>query len=233
MRRVTIHQPSYLPWLGFFGKVLQADVLVFLDTVQFKKHEYQNRNRIRTANGWQWLTVPVLQHLSQSIAEVRINPRVAWSDKHCRAIHQHYGRAPYTKTWQADWQRLISQPWTHLSPLNIATTRWLLELLGIDVEVHLASELPPARAHKTARLVDLCRTLGATTYISGAQGKEYMDLSLWEGTGVEVVFHEYRHPVYTQVYPGFEPYMAVLDLLAVKAPREARACIASGNRNCP
>ena len=93
--RVTIHQPQFMPWLGYLDKIDQADLFVVLDSVQFKKNEWQNRNRIRTAQGWQWITVPVLHKFGQRLDEVRINQQRDWQGRHLRALEMHYGRAPY------------------------------------------------------------------------------------------------------------------------------------------
>ncbi|TLY18156.1 MAG: WbqC family protein [Nitrospirae bacterium] len=93
--RVTIHQPQFMPWLGYLDKIDRADLFVVLDSVQFKKNEWQNRNRIRTAQGWQWITVPVLHKFGQRLDEVRINQQRDWQSRHLRALEIHYGRAPY------------------------------------------------------------------------------------------------------------------------------------------
>jgi len=96
---ITIHQPQYLPWLGYFDKARQADVFILLDDVQFKKNEWQNRNRIRTAQGWQWLTVPVLHDFGAKINGIKINNKISWRANHQKAIELNYGKAPYFKEY--------------------------------------------------------------------------------------------------------------------------------------
>ena len=106
LMHVTIHQPQFLPWLGYLDKIDQADLFIALDSVQFKKNEWQNRNRIRTADGCQWVTVPVLHHFGQLVKDVRINQAVAWRSQHLRAIEMHYARAAIPRSLSAG----VAQP---------------------------------------------------------------------------------------------------------------------------
>jgi hypothetical protein len=215
--RVTIHQPQFLPWLGYLDKIDQADVFIMLDTVQFKKNEWQNRNRIRTAKGWQWLTVPVRQHFGQRIDEVRIIPTAAWKARHLRALEMHYARAPYRDRYLAQLRELYAAPWDKLSQLSKATVQWLLKAYGITTPVHSAAQYP-ARDEATDRLIDLCRTVGATRYLAGPGAEHYMDKPRFESSGIRLDIQVFRHPVYRQVYEPFEPNLSALDLLFMQGP---------------
>lgn len=215
--RVTIHQPQFLPWLGYLDKIDQADLFIVLDTVQFKKNEWQNRNRIRTAAGWQWLTVPVLQHFGQRIDDVLINPTAAWQAQHLRALDMHYARAPYRDRYVPELRELYEQSWTKLSELNRATIQWLLKAYGIATPVQSASEWN-ARAEPTDRLVDLCRAVGATAYLAGPGADGYMDKPRFEASGVRLEMQVFQHPRYCQVYEPFEPNLSALDLLLMQGP---------------
>jgi WbqC-like protein family len=215
--RVTIHQPQFLPWLGYLDKIDQADLFIVLDTVQFKKNEWQNRNRIRTATGWQWLTVPVLQHFGQRIEDVRINPTAAWQAQHLRALDMHYARAPYRDRYVSELRELYEQSWTKLSDLNRATIKWLLEAYGIATPVQSATEWN-ARDEPTDRLVDLCRAVGATCYLAGPGADGYMDKPRFEASGVQLEMQVFQHPRYRQVYEPFEPNLSALDLLLMQGP---------------
>ncbi len=215
--RVTIHQPQFLPWLGYLDKIDQADIFIVLDTVQFKKNEWQNRNRIRTAKGWQWLTVPVLQHFGQRIDEVLINPTAAWKAQHLRALDMHYARAPYRNRYLAQLRELYAAPWNKLSDLNMATVQWLLEAYGIITPVHRAADYP-ARDEPTDRLIDLCRAVGATQYLAGPGAEHYMDKPRFESSGVRLNLQVFQHPIYRQVYEPFEPNLSALDLLLMQGP---------------
>ena len=214
---VTIHQPQFLPWLGYLDKIDQADAFMMLDTVQFKKNEWQNRNRIRTAKGWQWLTVPVLQHFGQRIDEVLINPTAAWKAQHLRALDMHYARAPYRNRYLAQLRELYAAPWNKLSDLNEATVQWLLEAYGITTPVHRAADYA-ARDEPTDRLIDLCRAVGATQYLAGPGAEHYMDTPRFESSGVRLNLQVFHHPIYRQVYEPFEPNLSALDLLLMQGP---------------
>jgi WbqC-like protein family len=215
--RVTIHQPQFFPWLGYLDKIDQADLFIMLDTVQFKKNEWQNRNRVRTAKGWQWLTVPVLQHFGQRIDEVLINPTVTWKAQHLRALDMHYARAPYRNRYLAQLHDLYSAPWNKLSDLNKATVQWLLEAYGVTTPVHCAADYA-ARNEPTDRLIDLCQAVGATEYLAGPGAEHYMDKPRFESSGVRLDMQVFQHPIYRQVYEPFEPNLSALDLLLMQGP---------------
>ena len=215
--RVTIHQPQFLPWLGYLDKIDQADAFIMLDTVQFKRNEWQNRNRIRTAKGWQWLTVPVLQRFGQRIDEVLINPTAAWKGQHLRTLDMHYARAPYRDRYLAQLCELYSVTWNRLSDFNKATVQWLLDAYGITTPVHSAAEYE-AREEPTDRLIDLCRAVGATRYLAGPGADHYMDRPRFESSGVLLEIQVFQHPIYRQVYEPFESNLSALDLLLMQGP---------------
>lgn len=214
----AIHQPQYLPWVGYFDKVDQADVFVFLDNVQFKKNEWQNRNKIKTAQGWQWITVPVLHHHPQKIRDVQINHRQDWRRKHLRALEINYHPAPFFKDYIPFFRNLYKKEWTALAVLNRTVTEFLLEALGIRKPILLASRMT-LRDDPTDRLIDICKTVGADTYLTGMGGQNYLDLSRFEEANIKVVFQAFRPPVYPQLYGPFEPALSVVDLLFNGGPK--------------
>ena len=226
MTTLAAHQPQYLPWLGFFDKLARADVFVLLDNVQFKKNEWQNRNRIKTAAGWQWITVPVKHKFPQTIAEVGVNEAAPWRRKHRAALEANYGKAPYFDAIHRPIADLLDREWSHLAPLNLELIRSLASALGIETPTVLGSEVR-AREDPTLRLVDLCLELGADVYLSGAGGHEYLDAVAFESAGIEVRLQAYEHPTYPQLYGDFEPYMSVVDLL-MNCGRESASIIESG-----
>ena len=136
----TIHQPQYLPWLGYFDKVHRADVFVLLDTVQFKKNEWQNRNRICTPQGEQWLTVPVLHDFGQKINEVKVNNRENWTKAHLKALTLNYAKAPFFKDYIPLFEEAYTRRWERLVDINIYFIKQLIEVLGIQTKVIRASE---------------------------------------------------------------------------------------------
>ncbi len=234
--RVTIHQPQFLPWLGYLDKIDQADLFVILDTVQFKKNDWQNRNRIRTSQGHQWLTVPVFHKFGQRIDEVRIDESTDWRARHLRALHMHYARANFRDAYLEGLREVYRSATGHLMSLSLATIRWLLGSFGIKTPIRLASEMH-LRQEPTERLIDICRAVGATEYLAGAGATAYLNVDTFRASGVALEIQEFRHPVYPQCYSPFCSDMSAIDLLltcggeALERLREARSIPEPGVRS--
>jgi hypothetical protein len=209
--KVAIHQPQFLPWLGYLDKIDRADLFVVLDSVQFKKNEWQNRNRIRTAKGWQWVTVPVLHDFGQKIRDVRINQKTDWKARHLKAIEMHYARAPHREVGLTGLRDIYAQSWERLADLNLAVIKWLLEAFGITTPMRLSSDMT-LREEPTERLIDICRTVGATCYLAGEGAMGYMDFRAFEMAGIPVEVQKFHHPVYRQCYEPFLPALSAIDL---------------------
>ena len=214
---VTIHQPEHLPWLGFFDKARQADILVILDHVQYRKNYFQNRNRIRAHSGAVWLTVPVLTkgNSSQAINEVQINTQGSprWGEKYWVSLAQSYQRTPFWKDHEPFFKDLFSKHgWTYLADLNESIIRYLLDALSIYVKVVKSSTMDVGGASGDL-LLNICRQLNADIYLSGVSGKSYLNLDVFTGADIEVRFQEFHHPIYKQAYAPFIPCMSVIDLL--------------------
>lgn len=225
---VSVHQPQFMPWLGYFEKISQADHFVLLDTVQYKKNEWQNRNRIKTPNGWQWLTVPVSYKFPQKIFEVGVANKHNWQSAHQKGLQANYAKAPFYSEIMPFFERLFANKWDHLLALNVFIIQQLAKILGITTPIHLASELGNFPDAPDERLIEITRHLGGTTYLAGAGGKAYMDAEKWSKSGIEVRHQEYVHPVYPQLFGPFEYYMATLDLIFNCGPRSLS--ILTGNQ---
>ena len=210
---VAVHQPQYLPWLGYFAKIDRADAFVLLDTVQYKKNEWQNRNKIRNSQNWQWLTVPVKYKFPQLIKEVPINNNIDWKKDHLKSLEQNYGKTKYFKDYHDFFVDLYNRDWQYLGDLNVYVVKSLAQFLGIKTEFIIFSQEIKSEGKSTDRLVNICRDLKADTYLSGAGGKDYLEMEKFDKVGINVIFQEYQHPQYQQDCKGFEPYMAVVDLL--------------------
>jgi hypothetical protein len=213
MTIVAIHQPQFLPWLGYFDKLDRSDVFCLLDTVQYKKNEFQNRNRIKTVDGWQWLTVPVTYRFPQRIREVGVNQTVNWQRKHLQALKSNYSKAPFFETYYANFEELYQQSYDFLVQVNVACIQLLMELLGLERKLLLASSLQVDSEDSTLRLVKICQALGGDAYLSGKDGAKYMDLDTFHSHQIELVFQDFEHPEYSQCYGPFEPNLSVVDLL--------------------
>jgi len=213
MTVVAIHQPQYLPWLGYFDKLDRCDVFCLLDTVQYKKNEFQNRNRIKTAEGWQWLTVPVTYRFPQRIEEVGVNQTVDWQRKHLQALKTNYSKAPFFENYYASFEEFYQQSYELLTEVNVACIRFLMDLLGLKRKVVLASSLQVETDDPTLRLVKICQVLHGNAYLSGKDGANYMDPDTFHKHQLELVFQDFNHPEYPQCYGPFEPNLSVVDLL--------------------
>lgn len=212
---ISINQPAYLPWLGYFDRLAKSDVHVILDTVQFEKNSVTNRNKIRNATGWSWVTVPVStsgRFGDLPISKIEVDRKQTWARKHWQALKSNYGRTGHFEEHAVFFEALYAKQWPLLAPLLLETTRYLLDVLNVRPKLVMASELNPEGA-KSDLVLNICRALKATTYISGPFGRDYLDRDRFREAGIKIVFHDYRHPVYQQAFEGFEPYMSVIDLL--------------------
>lgn len=210
----TIHQPNYLPYLGFFEKAYNADIFVLYDTTQFKKNDWQNRNKLCTANGWQWISMPILHDFGQKIFEVKIKDPEKNLAKNWRSIKVIYGRAPFFKNYSPVYEEIYNSKNEYVADLNISIIKAAAEHLGLKTKFIRSSELPEITSTSTQALIDITNHVNADTYISGAEGINYLDMDLWNSTGLKIIFQKYTHPVYIQFNsPEFQPYMNILDLL--------------------
>ena len=228
---VSAHQPQYLPWLGYLDKMACCDVFCYLDDVQYKKNEWQNRNRIKTANGWQWLTVPVQFRFPEKICEVQPARGVYWQRKHLQAMVSNYGKAPYFSDIMKALQPLYESSWPNLAELNIAATEQLCNLLEIRPQKMLRSSQMTLRQEPNDRLIDICKSVGADTYLAGAGGGQYMNLERFAEQGVKVIFQNFHHPVYPQRFDGFISHLSSLDLLFNCGPDSIEILQNGGKRN--
>ena len=210
---VAVHQPQYLPWLGYFDKIRRADVFCYLDNVQYKKNDWQNRNRIKTAQGWQWLTVPVHYRYPQKICEVTINNTVKWKNKHRQALISNYNRAPYFKEFFELLEPVYLKDWELLCELNMHLIERLKDALKLDQQPTVKASDFDLSEDPTDRLIDICQVLKADTYLSGQDGVNYMNMERFEQRGIRVIVQDFKHPVYPQAFEGFQSHMSVVDLL--------------------
>ncbi|MDR7413418.1 MAG: WbqC family protein [Armatimonadota bacterium] len=227
---VAAHQPHYLPWLRYMAKAALADVFVLLDDAQYTKNGWQNRNRIKTADGWTYLTVPVHAHADSRILEVEVAGE-RWRTQHWKSLRTAYGRAPYFSSHAGFFESFYATPWERLVDLNLASLEYLRSALGIRTPFVRASSLGVAGGG-SERLVRICKELGATVYLSGAYAAgHHLDPLAFGGSGVALAVVEWECPTYRQCHPkaGFVPDLSVVDLLFNEGPR-ALAVLLGGAR---
>jgi len=211
---IAVHQPQYIPWLGYFHKIAQCDTFVILDNVQYKTREFQNRNRIRTDKGWMWLSVPVVTKDGCRIrmADVEIDNIMPWQRKHLGSIKTSYATAPYFKEYYGFFEDTFRRQWLKLSDLNVHITRFVMDKLSITTPIVFESELNVITP-KTQRIIDICKKMNADIYLSGVGAKEYLEESLFPEQRITLYYQHFDHPEYKHCFEPFMPYMSIIDLL--------------------
>lgn len=210
----AIQQPEHLPWLGFFDKMRRCDTYIFLDNVQFKKRYFENRNKIRIRDGWQWISVPVITkgRYTQKIHEVMIDNSSKWKRSHLGSLQSAYAKTPHFREIFPALETIIGADHTHLSELNITLINYLGERAGINTPCIKASDLIRSEVTGSELILKLCLEAGADTYLSGPDGRNYLDLEHFREKGISVIYHEYDHPVYFQIHGGeFRSHMSAID----------------------
>lgn len=213
-KTVAVLQPGYLPWLGFFDQLARSDVFVVYDDVQFDKHGWRNRNRIKSPSGPRWLTVPVLHtgKNSPSNHSVEIDNSQPWARRQVGSIRQFYSDAAFLPQYISELEELLHRKWTLLVDLDLAVLALLCRWLDLSTTIVRSSELG-IQGGQSDRLVNLCLHFGARRYLSGTAARDYLVTSLFEGRGIEVIWQDYHHPVYTQLHGPFISHLSTLDLL--------------------
>ena len=217
----VVMQPTYLPWIGYFDLLDQADVFVLLDDVQLSPRSWQQRNRIKGPEGLRWLSVPV-RHVSrrQTIQETRIADH-GFAVKHIRSLEHCYRRAPFFETIMPGVRQLLEPSLipAGLSELNENLIRWIAGELGIGTTILRASDLNVG-GNRSSHLAALCHAVGARRYLSPLGSASYLvdDLSIFDAFGLQVAFQNFTHPTYSQLFPPFCSHASVLDLLFNEYP---------------
>lgn len=212
-RTCVILQPGYLPWLGFFEQLYRADEFVYLDDVQYDKHGWRNRNRVKAADGPQWLTVPVRVAGPTLILDARIDEtQRRWAPRHLAALQTLYGPTEYFRWLFPTLEEVLLAGWERICDLNIALVDSLCQKLGLRRSMRRSSELR-VRAERCERLIEICRRVNCDGYYSGAAAQDYLDPAQFAAAGIRVEFQEYRHPRYPQRFEPFVSHLSIVDLM--------------------
>lgn len=230
----AIMQPTFLPWIGYFDLIDQADIFVFLDTVQFEKQSWQQRNRVRTPKGLEWLTIPVFitGRFGQTIREVEIKAD-AFPDKQIKTLQQHYSKTPYFNDYWPELEAILlsAKEGKFLAKLNMAIICWLAGRLGISSRFVLASDLN-VEDHRSERLVGILKNIGADRYLSPVGSMAYLiqDREVFSRAGIPILLHTFVHPEYTQRYAPFEIGASAIDMLFNEGATGTAGLMRSGRR---
>ncbi len=218
---VAVHQPNYLPWIGYFHKMANADIFVLLDTVQLPRgSSVANRSQIKSAGGALQLTVPLSipkgRRGKVSYAEAQ-TAGGHWKRQHLKSIRMAYGRAPYFEMYFGQLERILGDEVSFVE-INKRFISSCAKELGLSAEIVLLSEMPGTRGAKSELIVSICRQLGADTYLSGQGARKYNDERLFADAGLRLAYQEFRCPVYTQLHGEFMPNLSIIDLLFNQGP---------------
>ena len=218
--KVAIHQPNYLPYLGFFHKLSLADTFVIMDDTQYDK-KFTNRNKIKVPGNWIWLTVPInKKHKFVANKIVEINNEENWQSDHFEKINRSYSNSEFfKKNYKTFFEKIYSKKWDHLFTLNYELIIQLIDWLDIKIEVIKESELN-INGNSTDRLVNISKKIGAETYVSGIGGKEYMNEKMFETNNIKIEYQNFKCPIYKQVFNSeFIPNLSIIDLLFNIGPK--------------
>jgi len=222
--RVAIVQSNYLPWKGYFDLIASVDAFVLLDSAQFTKRDWRNRNRIKTAQGLRWLSVPVTTRgrFAQSIRETRVSDRT-WPERHWRRIEAAYrGAGHFCDFGPMLADALREADAATLSEVNLRLLRRVCSWLGIGTPLLPDADLAEG-GRASERLLQVCLRLGADTYVSGPRARDYLDVGLLANAGVRVEWFDYGgFPPYPQLHGGFVHEVSIVDLLLNEGPAARR-----------
>ena len=220
---VVILQPSYIPWRGYFHQVYLADLFIFYDDVQYDKHGWRNRNQIKTAQGKQWLTIPVHSKgvtEGVSIKDVRIDWSKPWAKNHLKALTISYNKSPYFKDYLPLLESFYGRQDEFIADFTIETTIALSRELGITSTRFLrSSELGGIEGQKTDRLIEILKRVGTTHYISGPSARDYIEREKFDEANISLEYIVYKYPEYPQLYPPFDQGVSILDTMFMTGPR--------------
>lgn len=209
---LSAHQPAYLPWLGYFDKIARADVFVYLDTVQFEKNSFINRNQIKTPQGPMWLTIPVRTkgHTSASLRSTEIDDAQPWRTKHLKSIEMNYRKAPFFEECFPKIENLILKSETNLAEYCFHQLQFWLNEFAIDTQVVRLSELP-IDSVKSDLVLDLCQYFSADYYFSGTLGRNYLIENDFNKLNISIEYQNFKSFTYPQLWGDFVPYLGILD----------------------
>lgn len=217
--KVAVNQSNYLPWKGYFDIINSVDLFVFYDDVQYTSRDWRNRNRIKTQHGPQWLTVPCSASRDRMICEVSISNTI-WQKKHWKSLVHNYQNSTYFETYKPFFEEIYNgHIWTHLSELNQHLIKYISqEILGIKTRF-VDSRQFHLIGRKGVRILDLLTQCEATSYLSGPAARQYLDEEQFDDIGIDLEWMDYDgYPEYEQLFPPFDHYISIVDLLFNKGP---------------
>ncbi len=221
--QIAILQPSFIPWLGYFDQIARTDAFVFLDDVQYTRRDWRNRNRIRTASGWMWLTVPVQTRgkFDQSLLETQIDHSTDWRAKHLQTLRHNYTRAPYFEEVFPQLENVYARELALLVDFCLEMLATINQILGLQTKIYRSSELN-IEGQKADKILSLCQALNADEYLTGDLARDYLPVDEFEERNIKLTYQNYVHPEYHQLHAEFFSHLSVIDLLFNEGPRSLK-----------
>jgi hypothetical protein len=220
--KCVILQPSYIPWRGYFDQINKTDIFVFYDDVQYDKHGWRNRNLIKTPDGKKWLSIPVYTHgtLEQHtpINQIQITWSTPWNEAHFKALKMAYTKAPHFKKYEPLLSEFYGRRDEKLADFNIGFTIALARELGIQHTKFMRSSEMGVTGRGTDRLLTILQKIGSDHYITGPAAKKYLEPEKFTTAGITLEYMNYDYPEYPQLYPPYDPFVSILDLLFMTGP---------------
>ena len=216
--KAVIHQPHFFPYPGFFHKLSLADIYVIMDDVQYDKR-WTNRNRIMATNGWTWLTVPINKdHKLLSNMLIEINNEMPWQEHHWKKIYQSYAKTKYFHLYKDYLENLYKKEWKFLFDLDFETMKRTIDWLDLNTRIVRESELH-VKGESTERLVNVCKAVGADTYVAGKGSKSYIEEKLFLQNNMKIEYQNYQSTQYTQRFTDvFVSDLSIIDMLTNVGP---------------
>ena len=213
MTVITIRQPGYMPNIGFFKKIQFSDIFVYLDDAQFAKDRFDNRNKIRTVEGFRWLTVPVKRPVfGKKLNEISISYESDWINEHIDLIYENYHKANYFSSYWEPIKKILNGNFEKLIGLNLELINYFCNELKISTKIIFSSSLDISET-KTKKLIGICSKLNASCYTSGISGHDYLDKELFLNSKIKLAYENFTHPKYKQIHNDFKENMSIIDLL--------------------
>ncbi|MFZ2498674.1 WbqC family protein [Methanosarcina sp.] len=214
--KACIHQPNYLPYIGFFNKIKNTEVYVLFDIAQYEKNKFCNRNQIRTENGSMYLTIPVLSKdcYLKRMCDVKLPPNSKWMKKHWKAIEANYAKSEYFDSYKDPIEKLYQTNFTSLVDFNEEIIKFLINEFCLESTIIKSTDLNLDQNLKsTDLLINILKEINAASYLSGSSGKNYLNELTFKKEGIKLEYQHFTHPVYKQRFNGFVENMAAFDLL--------------------
>ena len=226
--KISIIQPCFVPWLGYFEQIAVADVFVYMDDVQYTKKDWRNTNQLKTQNGIKRIFVPVKKpSRCTRINEAVISHDEKWQEILLNKIKAWYKKSLYFKEIMSLIDPIILSHFEKLVDFNFALNNALLSYLEISTPIYFSSQVPRNTNDKNLRIIEICNHFNADILYDGKSAADFIDTDLFQRSGIEVYFQNYQHRPYRQLWGDFVPYMSVLDLLMNEGKRSREIILSS------